>query len=90
MVWLLIIAIVVSVCLLLKSRNQTHKREAIRTINAEDWHYVTKPETSEAIIEEEKQADADRGKHIRFCEECGASVSPAAKYCAGCGNKIVR
>ena len=81
MVWLLIIAVAVFVCFLLKWRNQPHEREAIRTINAEDWHYVTKP------VEEKRQAE---WKHIRFCEECGASVSPVAKYCAGCGNKIIR
>ena len=90
MVWLLILVIAVSVCFLLKGRNQTHEREAIRTINAEDWHDVTEPVTTEATVEEKRQADSGGGKHIRFCEECGASVSPAAKYCAECGNKIVR
>ena len=81
MVWLLIITIAVSVCFLLKWRKQAREREAIRTINAEDWHYVNEP------VEEKGQAG---GKPVRFCEECGASVSPAAKYCAECGNKIAR
>ena len=81
MVWLLIIAVAVSVCFLIIWRNQTREREAIRTINAEDWQYVNEPD------EEKRQAG---GKNIRFCEECGASVSPAAKYCAECGNKIAR
>ena len=84
MVWLLIIAVAVSVCLLLKWRKRAHGREAIRTINAEDWQYVNEPE---ATVEEKRQAGE---KHIRFCEECGASVSPTAKYCAECGKKIIR
>lgn len=44
--------------------------------------------TSEAVPVEATPPAGPLKKGQRFCEKCGASLSPTAKFCSGCGGRV--